>query len=323
MPNKENKEITEMNEKLRNLKNKVRVCRYDKGYINQEVYAWETCYQEKERDQLTKEVNQFGRTADPAGFCIACLVSCHHEHEVYEIYKKSNFRCDCGNLKFNRECRLNNEKDGLNNKNKYTHNYFGKYCHWKEEYNGEDLMYQCTFWEDWFHPEWMDPNLEEEIEKLEEEEKDKLEEDRISWKLMCRNWHKKFGYLKCLGEIKMTEEEKEKNEGKSKEDLDEGTTMTKNESQKEISSESKEKDLDVPGVKRPFSKISNEGKFKDTESDWTESENPESKKKLEKEEKCDPEKQIGIHQKDEEKKDIHAKDIIFKGPIENITWKCK
>lgn len=42
-----------------------------------------------------------------AGFCLACSYHCHEGHEVFELYTKRNFRCDCGNEKFaNASCKL-------------------------------------------------------------------------------------------------------------------------------------------------------------------------------------------------------------------------
>ncbi len=37
---------------------------------------------------------------DPAGICLACSLHCHEGHELYELYTKRLFRCDCGNSKF-------------------------------------------------------------------------------------------------------------------------------------------------------------------------------------------------------------------------------
>lgn len=42
-----------------------------------------------------------------AGVCLACSYACHDGHELYELYTKRDFRCDCGNSKFpNMTCSL-------------------------------------------------------------------------------------------------------------------------------------------------------------------------------------------------------------------------
>jgi len=35
-----------------------------------------------------------------AGFCYSCSITCHTDHDVYELWTKRHFRCDCGNSKF-------------------------------------------------------------------------------------------------------------------------------------------------------------------------------------------------------------------------------
>ena len=35
-----------------------------------------------------------------AGVCLACSLTCHDGHTLYELYTKRNFRCDCGNSLF-------------------------------------------------------------------------------------------------------------------------------------------------------------------------------------------------------------------------------
>lgn len=42
-----------------------------------------------------------------AGICLACTENCHKGHDLFELYTKRNFRCDCGNEKFaNLKCKL-------------------------------------------------------------------------------------------------------------------------------------------------------------------------------------------------------------------------
>ena len=35
-----------------------------------------------------------------AGICYACSDKCHDGHDLFELYTKRNFRCDCGNARF-------------------------------------------------------------------------------------------------------------------------------------------------------------------------------------------------------------------------------
>jgi E3 ubiquitin-protein ligase UBR7 len=42
----------------------------------------------------------------PAGICLACSYKCHEGHELVELYTKRNFKCDCGNSKFEQKCQL-------------------------------------------------------------------------------------------------------------------------------------------------------------------------------------------------------------------------
>ena len=56
------------------------------GYCNQAVYACLTCTP--------------ASGAETAGFCYSCSITCHTDHDVKELWKKRNFKCDCGNHKF-------------------------------------------------------------------------------------------------------------------------------------------------------------------------------------------------------------------------------
>lgn len=57
---------------------------YHQGYVpRQALYACKTCI---EKDSA----------ATKGGICLACSYSCHEGHELYELYTKRNFRCDCG-----------------------------------------------------------------------------------------------------------------------------------------------------------------------------------------------------------------------------------
>lgn len=56
------------------------------GYVDrQALYACGTC----------TSVN-----GEQAGMCLACSLHCHDGHNLYELYTKRHFRCDCGNDKF-------------------------------------------------------------------------------------------------------------------------------------------------------------------------------------------------------------------------------
>ncbi|KAM6913216.1 putative E3 ubiquitin-protein ligase UBR7 [Xenentodon cancila] len=116
-------------------------CSYSRGYVKrQALFACNTCSPS---------------AAEPAGVCLACANKCHDGHEMFELYTKRNFRCDCGNRKFGEfKCQLNPAKDEENNRNRYNHNFNGCYCTCdRPETDGqdEDEMIQCVICEDWFH----------------------------------------------------------------------------------------------------------------------------------------------------------------------------
>ena len=118
-------------------------CTYSKGYVKrQALYACSTC----------------STAEDPvAGVCLACSLECHNGHNLYELYTKRNFRCDCGNDKFSSlKCKLFSEKDSVNEENAYSQNFRGLYCSCSrpypdEEDDVEDEMVQCVVCEDWYH----------------------------------------------------------------------------------------------------------------------------------------------------------------------------
>lgn len=93
-----------------------------------------------------------------AGICLACSYKCHENHELYELYTKRNFRCDCGDpTRFpGHECLLEPGQDRQNQSNSYNQNFQGKYCTCHRPYPDpddtiEDSMIQCVVCEDWFH----------------------------------------------------------------------------------------------------------------------------------------------------------------------------
>lgn len=92
-----------------------------------------------------------------AGICLACSYHCHEGHELIELYTKRNFRCDCGNAKFeNKKCNLEENKSETNDQNDYNQNFSGVYCICARPYPDlEDTviddMIQCIICEDWYH----------------------------------------------------------------------------------------------------------------------------------------------------------------------------
>lgn len=94
-----------------------------------------------------------------AGICLACSYVCHDKHELFELYTKRAFKCDCGiESKFpGKKCSLIADKDaGDNAHNQYNQNFQGKYCTCERPYpdpedTTEDEMIQCISCEDWFH----------------------------------------------------------------------------------------------------------------------------------------------------------------------------
>lgn len=123
-----------------------RNCTYLMGYVpRQALYACKTCYGKFENEEC-------------AGVCLACSLECHDGHELFELYTKRNFRCDCGNKKFPEgfTCKLCPKKLDCNEGNVYNQNFKGFYCICRKPYPDpddpvEDEMIQCMACEDWFH----------------------------------------------------------------------------------------------------------------------------------------------------------------------------
>ncbi|KAK7904752.1 hypothetical protein WMY93_017359 [Mugilogobius chulae] len=118
-------------------------CSYERGYVKrQAVFACNTCTSNPD---------------EPAGVCLACANKCHDNHDLFELYTKRNFRCDCGNGRFGEfKCQLIPSKDPENVKNQYNHNFSGRYCTCDRLYpdpnnqeSGEFI--QCVICEDWYH----------------------------------------------------------------------------------------------------------------------------------------------------------------------------
>ncbi|CAL8315951.1 unnamed protein product [Boreogadus saida] len=118
------------------------LCSFPQGYVKrQALYACNTCTP---------------KGGEAAGVCLACSYKCHEGHDLFELYTKRNFRCDCGNSKFKQQCKLYPDKEQLNGENKYSHNFFGLYCTCNRPYPDpddqvEDEMVQCILCEDWLH----------------------------------------------------------------------------------------------------------------------------------------------------------------------------
>lgn len=142
-------EVIEEDKELEQMANAVlgasddKKCTYPQGYVNrQALYACASC-----------------DTTGPAGVCLACSLTCHKDHELYELYTKRNFCCDCGNSQFpEMRCRLEPNKRPKNDKNTYNHNYRGLYCicdrpfpDSEDDSDEDDEMVQCIVCEDWFH----------------------------------------------------------------------------------------------------------------------------------------------------------------------------
>ncbi|KRY76760.1 putative E3 ubiquitin-protein ligase UBR7, partial [Trichinella pseudospiralis] len=117
-------------------------CTYPLGYVKrQAVYSCITCWE---------------KSGSFCGICTACYLKCHNTHDALQLYTKRNFRCDCGNSTNKDVCCSFipvGEKDPVNEKNLYGHNFEGKYCYCNEKSNEtmEDDMFTCIFCEDWFH----------------------------------------------------------------------------------------------------------------------------------------------------------------------------
>lgn len=122
-------------------------CTFSQGYIKrQAIYACLTCCADVKTDPTKR-----------AGVCLACSLNCHENHELVELYTKRNFRCDCGNPKFNpKHCQFTHNKNEINSNNVYNQNFSGLYCTCHRPYPDpentvEDDMIQCIICEDWHH----------------------------------------------------------------------------------------------------------------------------------------------------------------------------
>jgi len=81
-------------------------------------------------------------------------MSCHLDHEIYELFDKRNFRCDCATPKsVVHLCTLNQKIHTMNTSNQYNHNFRGLYCWCSSHYdhNSDVTMIQCYMCQDWYH----------------------------------------------------------------------------------------------------------------------------------------------------------------------------
>ncbi|GAB0490551.1 hypothetical protein MMPV_001788 [Pyropia vietnamensis] len=120
-------------------------CTFDQGFIRQKVFVCRRCTVPDQR----------------AGFCAACKDRCHgdHEEEVFGIYSKRGFRCDCGTGRMKNRCALagspaaaRERRRLVNTPNAYGHNYSDRYCRCNRTYSPDyGDMLQCAVCEDWWH----------------------------------------------------------------------------------------------------------------------------------------------------------------------------
>ena len=91
------------------------ICTFDSGYISQNIYACATC-------------QKMNGNKETIGVCYGCSLRCHLEHDLYELYTKRDFRCDCGTKQCGSCELLEKPNDTVNDRNKYNHNFQGLYC---------------------------------------------------------------------------------------------------------------------------------------------------------------------------------------------------
>merc|ERR1712025_1248702 len=112
------------------------------------------------------------KTCDPdgtMGFCLGCSLNCHLDHEIFELWEKRAWRCDCGTKE--NPCKLDTSLKSPNEKNYYNHNFVGRYCYCDREYviGGDNLaMIQCSKCQDWFHYQCLSIHLEDSDEFFDE-----------------------------------------------------------------------------------------------------------------------------------------------------------
>jgi len=157
------------------------VCTYEEcsrdddlvGYLKQAVFSCKTCIdQNKERSRIgtssvenlvdKKALDTKSEHTGIFGFCFGCSMKCHLNHEVFELFEKRHFRCDCGTPRSGCTCMFDPAQLRFfnNEENRYNHNFEGRYCWCDQNYDPTTmLMFQCVVCEDWFHKECIEQKL--------------------------------------------------------------------------------------------------------------------------------------------------------------------
>ncbi|KAJ7054120.1 hypothetical protein C8F01DRAFT_1163977, partial [Mycena amicta] len=110
-------------------------CTYALGALRQAVYLCLTC-------------------PETRGFCAACSVACHTDHDQVELFPKRNFRCDCPTTAVAHPCALHSDREPPNTSNQYGQNFKNQFCRCGRPYDAKierETMLQCLSCEDWFH----------------------------------------------------------------------------------------------------------------------------------------------------------------------------
>ena len=119
-------------------------CTYAKGYETQMVHSCFTCS---------------SSSSEGVGVCETCAVTCHTDHDVRPIWRRRDFRCDCGTPGTPPCCAGGGEPVVRTEKNKnnvYNKNFADVYCMCHRLYDHEGtnpIMFQCLVCQDWFHDE--------------------------------------------------------------------------------------------------------------------------------------------------------------------------
>ncbi|KAI8048093.1 hypothetical protein BDF22DRAFT_704326 [Syncephalis plumigaleata] len=132
---------------------------------------------------------------EPRGICYACSIACHSEHNLVELFERRRFLCDCAtDMPKGNGCQIETitrgkaatatetatdtssnadearDKITILPRNRYDHNYLGRFCRCDKEYNPDieaGTMYQCAVCEDWFHDQCID-GLPQQTDRFEE-----------------------------------------------------------------------------------------------------------------------------------------------------------
>eukprot|EP01099_Mayorella_cantabrigiensis_P006847 TRINITY_DN5853_c0_g1_i1.p1 TRINITY_DN5853_c0_g1~~TRINITY_DN5853_c0_g1_i1.p1 ORF type:complete len:454 (-),score=102.23 TRINITY_DN5853_c0_g1_i1:60-1421(-) len=132
-----------------------RACTYGQGYHSQPVYSCKTCLQTKKQNSQDE--------SELFGMCFGCSMNCHVDHEIFELFEKRDFRCDCGTSSCPIPCSLqpaSETRETRNQKNHYDHNFEGLYCWCNQQYDEKTEMIQCYICQDWFHVDCIEERLQ-------------------------------------------------------------------------------------------------------------------------------------------------------------------